>query len=113
MSEASDAIGNLAPASALPRFDARLGSERLAVMLRGYSRFLARRDIGIEAKAGIVTRLSEVASPEIKRFFGELCAQPPAGLPQRVRTQACTAGARISPTGRGKPVAAPPRGAPP
>ncbi|MEZ4254388.1 MAG: HEAT repeat domain-containing protein [Polyangiales bacterium] len=75
--EAAESIGSLGDAAAVTKFHESLGTQRLSVMLGGYKRFLARTDIAVAVKQDILTRLGEVAGPEIKQFMLALVAAPP------------------------------------
>lgn len=72
--EAGTALGKLADATAIARFDEQLARLPLHVMLGGYEQFLLRTDIDEQHKLEIVARLGEVASPTVKHFLEGLVA---------------------------------------
>lgn len=66
---AAEAVGRLGDGTTAVDYAELLERLPLSVMLRGYRAFLARNDFPSEDKLAIIARLTEVASPEVRRFL--------------------------------------------
>lgn len=72
--DAAHAVGKLASAADIERFEAQLGRLPIGVMLMGYEQFLLRPDLDQAHKLDLIARLGEVASPTVKHFLEQLLA---------------------------------------
>ena len=81
--EAAIAIGKIAPAASIERYNGFLGREPLGVMLSGYGQFLRRDDIALGKKKEMIERLGEVAGVMVRRFLEDYLRT----LPERTRNR--------------------------
>jgi len=92
---AAAAIGVLGDAAAAERLSALIGRIPLHVLLPGMRAFLLRRDLSERAKLGIVDKLGELATPEVKTFFDAVAPALPPGQ-QRLRDHVVQLAGRIA-----------------
>jgi hypothetical protein len=92
---AAGAVGALGDATHAERLAALIGRLPLAVLLPGMRSFLTRRDLPERAKLGIVDRLGELATPEVKVFLGAVAQDLPVGQ-RRLRDHIVEVAARIA-----------------
>lgn len=67
--EAAIAIGEIGDADSVARYATYLGKQPLDVMLTGYERFLARKDLDVGAQLAIVATLEELGTAAVSDFF--------------------------------------------
>lgn len=84
---AAASLGAIAPTSALARYDGHLGRLPIGTMLEGYTRFVRRHDIPVEAKRAIGQRLEEVAGLSVRAFFVAWRRDMGDETPQALRAQ--------------------------
>ncbi len=85
--EAALSIGKLGDAGAVERFHQHLGRRPLGVMLSGYEGFLLRRDVPLDVKKDIVTRLGEVSGPMVRSFLQQILDRLPPTRPRKQREE--------------------------
>jgi len=107
--EAAFAVGKLADAASLPRFEQQLGRLPIQVMLAGYEQFLLRPDFDEATKLELVAHLGEVASLTVKRFLEQLLVAHPWARQLRLQRAIADTARRIDPAqgARTPPPAAP------
>lgn len=74
--EAGYAIGRIADAAGIARFEQQLGRLPIATMLPGYEQLLLRANVTEAQKLELIAHLGEVASPSVKNFLRQLRAHP-------------------------------------
>lgn len=105
--EAAYAVGRLAPADQVARFEEQLGRLPLPVMLSGYEQFLLRSDLGEATKLELCARLGEVASVPVKRFLEQLLATRDWSKQPRLRHALTETARRIAAHPSGRPAGEP------
>lgn len=89
--EASQAIGQALRSDHVPRLLGYLGSVPFHHLAPAFTEVLLRKDISERDKLGVVSRLQDVGTREIKEYFGELTRTSGEKLPPAVNRAALRA----------------------
>lgn len=81
-----------------------LGRAPLSVLLRGFERFLNRRDVPVNVKVLMITRLEQQASGQVRDFLQRWVAALPAAYrgPDRARAELAIRQISVAPAGGGR-----------
>lgn len=96
VTEASVAIGKVVSARDVPRLLEYLGRMPLRALAPALRAIITRANVDENARLQVVSRLSELATPEVKAFLKEVLDVHGTTLPARLRTALSTAAQQIA-----------------
>lgn len=88
--EAPDAIARLARAAEVERLLGYLGSRPLTQLRGALAAIVARADLPERARLGVIHRVAELSTPEVRAFLEELSTTLPEGTLRRAASDAAS-----------------------